>query len=190
MILAAASEYFSAMFTTDMVEKHKKEIKIDQVSGESLKKLVNFCYTGEIEINTRNVADLLAAASMLRFEKVEEECRVYLEKQLEAYPKCSLRIFLTAEMYSFKALEKKSLKFICNFFNEVSKTSDFNEISFKSLEMILDSDERFNVTEEENFEAAMKWVYYNRYEREKFIPNILKLIRLPQIDQTVEFFLR
>lgn len=188
MVLAAASEYFSTMFTTDMIEKHQKEIKIKQVTGESLKLLVSFCYTGEIEIKSENVVDLLAAASMFRFEKIEEECRKFLEKQLQANVKTSLRIFLIAEIYSFTALSKKSMKIVCNFFAEVSKTLDFNEIMFEFLKRILDSDERFNVTEEEIFEAAMKWVDYNRSKREKCIPNILKLIRLTQISSAVKFF--
>lgn len=169
-----------------MREKNQTEIKIKQVSGELLKALVNYCYTGKIEINSENILDLLASASMLRFERIEEKCKNFLEKQLVANPKTSLQIFLIADTYSFTDLVDKSVRILCKNFSFNSKLPYFNEISFEYFKRIIDSDEYFDVTEEEIFEAAMNWVDFNRNDRQKFIPNILKLIRLTQINPTVE----
>lgn len=187
MVLAAASEYFLKMFTIDMKEKNQNEVKIKLVTGDSLKLLVDFCYTGQIEINSKNIMDLLAATTMFRFEKIQEKCANFLRKQLFANSKTSLYILLIAEMYSFTELAQESLRILCKHFSIVSKLPYFNEIDFDCLKQILDNDEYFDVNERQIFEAAMEWVDYNRSERETLIPNILKLIRLTQISPTVEY---
>lgn len=168
-----------------MIEKHQNKIKIKQVTGKSLKLLVNYCYTGELRINSGNVVDLLAAASLMGFERIKQECEIFFKKELKSNSKSSFEIFSLAQMYSFTELAKKSFEIICGTFNELSKTSEFYEIHFEYLERILDSEEEFDGTEQDIFEAAMRWVDFNRSEREKFIPNILKLIRLTQIDPKV-----
>ena len=50
MILCAASDYFAAMFMTNLKESNEREIVFREMDGEILWKLVNFCYTGIVII--------------------------------------------------------------------------------------------------------------------------------------------
>lgn len=47
LILAAASDYFSAMFTSPLNEAHQEEIEILGVDPNALIALVSYCYSGE-----------------------------------------------------------------------------------------------------------------------------------------------
>lgn len=46
LVLSAVSDYFAAMFTSDVREAKQEEIKMEGVDPEALKSLVQFAYTG------------------------------------------------------------------------------------------------------------------------------------------------
>lgn len=47
LVLSAVSDYFAAMFTSDVREAKQEEIKMEGVDPEALISLVHFAYTGE-----------------------------------------------------------------------------------------------------------------------------------------------
>lgn len=51
VLLAAASDYFAAMFTGNMVEASMASIEIQGVEPAALQLLVNYCYSGEIQVS-------------------------------------------------------------------------------------------------------------------------------------------
>uniref|UniRef100_A0A8B9FI10 Kelch like family member 3 n=1 Tax=Amazona collaria TaxID=241587 RepID=A0A8B9FI10_9PSIT len=55
VVLAACSPYFCAMFTGDMSESKAKKIEIKDVDGQTLRKLIDYIYTAEIEVTEENV---------------------------------------------------------------------------------------------------------------------------------------
>lgn len=102
------------------------------------------------------------------------ECQNQLERQLESFHKSSIN--LIARRYSFCELAQKSLKKFCKHFDIFSKSSDFEEIDFDSIQRILDSEEWFNTTEEKISEAVMHWVNFGDHSTD-----------LTQIGKTVEY---
>lgn len=47
LVLSAVSDYFAAMFTSDVREAKQEEIKMEGVDPEALRSLVHFAYTGK-----------------------------------------------------------------------------------------------------------------------------------------------
>ena len=47
MVLSAASDYFAAMFTSDVREATEKEVTLKQIDPEALAALVDYAYTGK-----------------------------------------------------------------------------------------------------------------------------------------------
>ena len=47
LVLCAASDYFAAMFTSDVIEARAKEVPLKDVDGDSLALLVQYIYTGK-----------------------------------------------------------------------------------------------------------------------------------------------
>ncbi len=78
-LLAAVSPYFRALFYTDFKERDQKVVEIKGVTYESLKAIVQCCYSGELETNAESLPDILAAAHLLQVKEVRKCCDlVYL----------------------------------------------------------------------------------------------------------------
>lgn len=84
-VLAAASPYFRSMFTTSMCEQRQYEIDLTKslpsldppAADDSFRRVVDFMYCGDIEINVNNVVDVLRIADFLLFEDVKDYCRQF-----------------------------------------------------------------------------------------------------------------
>ena len=50
IVLSASSDYFAAMFTNDFGESFQNEIELQGVDPDALETLVNYCYTGKLEL--------------------------------------------------------------------------------------------------------------------------------------------
>lgn len=48
LVLAAASDYFAAMFTNDLREATQEEVVLKDVDPDALWDLVHYCYTGKL----------------------------------------------------------------------------------------------------------------------------------------------
>lgn len=81
-VLAASSAYFNAMFTGGLVEEQQELVEIHSISENILSILIDFIYTGNVNITQDNVQELFAAADMLELDEVVSSCISYLQEQL------------------------------------------------------------------------------------------------------------
>lgn len=63
-------------------ENRQEKITLHSITFDILKHLIDFIYTGQIEINQMNVQELLAAADMLQISEVVTGCCEYLCREL------------------------------------------------------------------------------------------------------------
>lgn len=119
-VLSAASEYFEAMFRPDfgLCENKQKSVIIHTIDAEILNNLLDFIYTGKIDISQSNVQELLAAADMLQLHEVVDGCCEFLRCELHVTN--ALGILRFAEAHNCKILAKAALDFIYSNFPGVS----------------------------------------------------------------------
>ena len=55
VVLASASSYFYAMFTGDLSESRQDTIILKEIDTLALEKLVEYCYTSEVQVTEDNV---------------------------------------------------------------------------------------------------------------------------------------
>ncbi|TFK16236.1 Kelch-like protein 2 [Platysternon megacephalum] len=60
VVLAACSPYFHAMFTGEMSESRAKRVRIKEVDGWTLRMLIDYVYTAEIQVTEENVQACIA----------------------------------------------------------------------------------------------------------------------------------
>ena len=66
VILSACSDYFCAMFTSDMEESHKSVVELHGLDSNTMEFILDFVYTESIQVSVENVQALLPAACLLQ----------------------------------------------------------------------------------------------------------------------------
>lgn len=175
IVLAGASPYFCAMFTGAMRESDQSEIKLHGLSSMALRKLIDFAYTGKIQISERNVCELLMSASMLQINHVVQVCCTFLEKQL--YPFNAIGIQNFAVTNNCVDLINSSQKFIDQNFNEVVKHDEFLNLNSNQLLNLIKREELNVRTEAEVYNAVIRWANYKRTSRMSILLEALSVVR-------------
>ncbi|XP_041980208.1 kelch-like protein 5 [Aricia agestis] len=177
VVLASCSEYFAAMFTGSLREAWSTEITLERIDPQALRSLINYCYTGSIELNSETAEILMTTANLLQLNSVTKACCDFFEKQLD--PCNCLGIAVFAEQQSCLSLHAKALEYSYQHYMQVVKHQEFLALESDQLASLLKSDE-LNVQSEENvFESLMTWVQHDNLNREKHLPTLLKLVKLP-----------
>ncbi|XP_076675062.1 actin-binding protein IPP isoform X1 [Andrena cerasifolii] len=175
-VLAAGSAYFNAMFTGGLVEEQQELIEIHSVSANILPLLVDFIYTGYVDITQDNVQELFAAADMLELDEVVSGCIVYLKQQL--HYSNALGIYRFAEAHNRLNLLETALRFIHVNFPQVSLEEEFLDLPKEHLVNFLSSDYIHIDTEFQVFQAAYNWITHDIPSRRCHVFEILGHIRL------------
>lgn len=69
IVLAAASPYFKAMFTSGLMESKMDKVNLQGVDPDSVSVLISFAYSGEILIKEMTVCQILPVATMFQARK-------------------------------------------------------------------------------------------------------------------------
>ncbi|CAG9803434.1 unnamed protein product [Chironomus riparius] len=181
VILAASSPYFYAMFNDDMLERNKDIVELHDIEAQSLKQLIDFAYTGEIDITEENVQVLLPASSLLQIQSVREACCKFLLRQL--HPSNCLGIRSFAGIHSCKELHTRSHRFALQNFQQVISTEEFLLLGFNEVQDLI-SNSQLNISSEERvFSAVLNWIKHDLAERKKNIAELISNVRLPLLNR-------
>ncbi|XP_041128484.1 kelch-like protein 1 isoform X2 [Polyodon spathula] len=176
LVLSAVSDYFAAMFTNDVCEAKQEEIKMEGIDPNALWDLVQFAYTGCLELKEETIENLLAAACLLQLSKVVDVCCRFLIKLL--HPSNCLGIHAFADAQGCTELMKVAHNYSTENIMEVIKNQEFLLLSADEILKLLSCDD-VNVPDEESiFHALLMWVKHD-VQRCKDLSMLLAYIRLP-----------
>ncbi|NWW17775.1 KLHL1 protein, partial [Falcunculus frontatus] len=177
LVLSSVSDYFAAMFTSDVCEAKQEEIKMEGIDPNALWDLVQFAYTGCLELKEDTIENLLAAACLLQLPQVVEVCCHFLMKLL--HPSNCLGIRAFADAQGCTELMKVAHDYTMENIMEVIRNQEFLLLPAEELHKLLASDD-VNVPDEETiFHALMMWVKYDMQRRCNDLSMLLAYIRLP-----------
>ncbi|XP_065389386.1 kelch-like protein 1 isoform X2 [Macaca fascicularis] len=177
LVLSSVSDYFAAMFTSDVCEAKQEEIKMEGIDPNALWDLVQFAYTGCLELKEDTIENLLAAACLLQLPQVVEVCCHFLMKLL--HPSNCLGIRAFADAQGCIELMKVAHSYTMENIMEVIRNQEFLLLPAEELHKLLASDD-VNVPDEETiFHALMMWVKYDMQSRCNDLSMLLAFIRLP-----------
>lgn len=182
MVMSASSKYFEALLGPNYKEGTESKVTLN-INGEMLKAIIDYCYTGRIDIVAENADDILDAASGLELIGLEEMVGKFWCDNLKI-ENC-IEELTKADKYFLTKLWQKALQFCARNFAKLP-VPDMLDIDESILRKLLACDE-IATTEEQIFECVVKWLQRNAVERAKFVPALLKLIRLKHITSQVIF---
>lgn len=172
------------MFTNDLKEKNEREIILHEINGAELKLLIDFCYTGIIEINELNVYGLLETATRIEFTRMETKCKEFLLRKMNVL-NC-LTIWISVEPFThLNDLVKLAMQYAKVNFVDVVETREFLLLDAERLSVLLKSDNLNVFSEEEVFNAVAKWLDYDEGNRKCHVSNLLSHVRFTHLKSKV-----
>ena len=175
-VLAAASDYFNAMFRCDLKETTSATVRMNMQS-EIMNAIVDYIYTGEIEMTADNVESLVKACDVLQLDTLKRACESFMLKQVE--PANCVGFHRFAALYRLDELQQNTRRMMRSEFRIVAFTDDFKELSYNEVIECIRDDE-VNVTSEDIvFDAIVGWVQHDLENRRSLLEAIMEHIRLP-----------
>uniref|UniRef100_A0A3P9I0W4 Kelch-like family member 22 n=2 Tax=Oryzias latipes TaxID=8090 RepID=A0A3P9I0W4_ORYLA len=153
ILLAAACDYFRGMFAGGLRETQQKEILIHGVSHMAMKKLLDYIYTAELELDLDCVQEVLIAATMVQLESVIGFCCDFLYSWLD--DSSILEVLQLADLFELQQLKDRVRSYILNNIQTLSRMDVYRKLPEEEIFRALSSDQLQVTSENEVYEAAL-----------------------------------
>ena len=153
-VLSAASPFFFKLLQSDMKENREGIVRFEEISGAVMEDVLEFIYTGSVEVTQENCKDLIAAANYLLIPGLKKLSGQFVEQQITK-SNC-ISTFYFAEMYQCDELITNTRKFIHANFASVAEMDEFLNLEVKEVERWISSDEISVAVEADVFKIVLK----------------------------------
>jgi len=190
-VLAAASPYFRTMFTASMKEQDSAEVDLSQSvlvdADDSFKRVLDFMYCGDIEINVDNVEDVLRIADFLLFDDVKDYCRQFFLAHGNLTLSNCLWVSVLAEHHSLNDVADVARAMVCCRFHDyfVICADELIDLPAPVLAgLFADADVMRFVAAEHLISALLRWVQHDLLSRQVQLPWLLEIVAGRQSNMT------
>ncbi|KAJ5078351.1 pep-cterm sorting domain-containing protein [Anaeramoeba ignava] len=153
-ILSTRSQYFKSLFNSKMKEYQENKLILKDFSNSILSSILNYLYSGKIEINSENAVEILMFSSKYLIDELIEVSSNFIKQNLQI--ETIIDILKLSELMDLNELSESSYQFISEKFDKFIKTPFFLELEENHLNTILLNDELL-VNEFEIFQSLIKW---------------------------------
>ncbi|CAN9509128.1 unnamed protein product [Ophioblennius macclurei] len=187
-VLAAASQYFALVLGGRFSESRTGRVELKEWSSPSgpeadtVERVIQFMYTGEVRVSAGNVHDVLELADRFLLEQLKSFCGHFLMKKL-SLSNC-VAVHSLAHVYTLDQLAQRAAKMIRRNFHKVIRNEEFCSLPFHLVRDWLHDPEITVNSEQELFEAIVRWIRHDSDQREKHFEELFGLLRLLQIAPT------
>ena len=176
IVLCAASPFFYSALINDMRESKEGLIRLEDTSKVAIEDLLDYLYTGHLDVTQDNAFDLFKIADFLVIPSLKEISSRFIIQTLSS-SNC-LMVYYLAVNYRCIGLQEKARDFIYANFTSVVEHQDFLNLTVSEVEEWISSDEIRVRGEEDVFQAIVKWAEQNGDgELEKFF-ELFRHVRL------------
>lgn len=177
LVIAAASDVFKALRKIE-----NAQFIITQCDGPTLKAVIDYCYTGNINLTEANISAIWTTSNTMKIDQLREKCANFSSENFTA-ENCVERL-LRGVQFNLPSKELQNLlNFMRSCFDAIPITQAV-KIGAKHFHSLL-SDGRLTASEECVFEVMVKWVEHNESVRAKLVPTLIKFIRLNNMSTQV-----
>ncbi|XP_050435386.1 BTB/POZ domain-containing protein 9-like [Adelges cooleyi] len=163
-VLASRSVYFRALLCGGHKEAGQKEVPIKERSATSVKVLLQYIYTGRINLSTlesKVVVDLLILSNVFGFTNLQFSLCEYLWSKIDVSNVSTL--FAVALYYQIKEFEVKLFNFINIHALDVLESKDSLSLTPKALLLILKHNTAYT-NELDIFRVVCQWIKKKKNE--------------------------
>ncbi len=182
ILLAGASEYFRTKFTSETNTLENQLLEIEDLSCQTLKLIVSYLYTGNINVTVDNAKDILPACKTLKLQSLYDTCEKHFIDILD--PQNCIGLHKVAELHDIPTLKEKAKQVMLNKFSDVLTSQYFREMEEEDIVEYI-QDENLQVSDENVvFDAVVAWVKYDADSRQGRFLELMKHVRLQYCTQS------
>ena len=183
-VLSAVSPFFAKLFQSEMKEKKEGIIRFEEISASILEGVLEFIYTGHVEIHDKQSAkDLIIVADFLLLVCLKTFAGRFLVQGL-SNSDC-ISTFYFAEKYQCEELVAKTRKFVHENFASVAELDEFLELEAEEVGRWISSDEICVEAEEDVLKIIQKWIEQNESDRKAKFEELFRHVRLVLVSRDV-----
>ena len=179
MVLSCFSRVFERMFKVEMKERYEQTVEVKQVDEKSMKIVIDYIYTGHIDIDNENVMDLLAAADYLELEEVKKFCFEFLISILSL--DTWYAIFTASQLYENESFKRHFRQYLSKNVDEICQTEIFKSLSKGVLTSFIQNLNRNRVEEASVYQAILIWTKFDEVERKMEFPDLIQCIQFHKL---------
>ncbi|XP_077291905.1 kelch-like protein 26 isoform X2 [Arctopsyche grandis] len=184
VVLSALSEYLYLKLVDNVRTSSIKEIPINNLDNDATQRVIDYCYTGEIEFSYDTVLKVLRVAGEFQLDPVVKACCDYMSGIIDT--KNCLGFHETVNLYGCTSLGDKVNNFILINYKKISQSEEFLKISAERLQRLLQMNLSVS-SEDEIFNSVKAWVSHDMPNRKTHLISLLRLIKLPSLPDDVIF---
>ena len=175
-LLVAASEYFYSklLAASDAVDHNLLEI--ENISFQTLKLVVNYMYTGHINITVENSGDVLPACTILKLSSAYDTCETFLLEN--THPMNCIGLYRLATEHDAQRLREKAREVMLNNLCKVVSGPEFQDMSADEVEEYIQNENLRIPNEDPVYEAVISWIRYKPEERTSYFSQLIRSVRL------------
>ncbi len=175
-LLAAASDYFYNRLTVETETDNHNLLEIEGIGFNTLKMIVSYLYTGNINITAENAKDVIPACKILKLTSACDICEMFAVEKIN--PGNCIGLYKMATAHDFQHLSAKALHVMENNFNDVVSGSEFLTMSETDLTTYIQNENLKISNEDPVFEAVKSWVRLKPQERGSRFIGLITHVRL------------
>lgn len=158
------------------------QFTVQNVGGSTLKIIIDYCYSGQINLTEDIIGAVMTVASQLQIVDLCQKCAAFSQTNLNT-ENCVEKMLRAVHFDSQAGLSGKLFDFMRERF-EAIPVAQMVRMDVKSFQALL-SDEKLAASEAYVLDVMEKWVEHNEADRAKHVPALIKCIRLQYVPSQV-----
>lgn len=182
-ILSASCPFFHQLFSQRDSKKKKSQncVALPEISLNITEEILQYLYTGFVELTITNVRGLIKVASSLELARLKDLGCEFLLNELNL-ENC-VNTFHLADKNKCPSLRRASKEFINKNFRYVSKKDAFLILSSVQVEEFISDDNIVIDREEDVYEATLNWVKHDIKSRSIHFSRLFQHVRLTSLSK-------
>ena len=161
-ILVIKSDYFRALFVGPLAETDKSEVDLSAITDNirALNSVVDWMYSGEIEIDETNLETLMKLSAYLLISKLQRNCEEFIVKSLHI--NSCIKFYFVCMKNGFSDLEDKIFRIVKSRFSDcLISTKELVKLEYSAIKSLFDKGAFEYCTIEQVLNFLLLWIDNN-----------------------------
>ena len=176
VILAGNSPVLHAMVRSGMTEASSNQADINTIPPAVMELALDYMYKGEVVIPHEHLQQTIEAADYLQLLELKEICLGDVAPALK--PSNIVSWSKLADRLNIEELKSKCVEIMSSSLAEVSRFTEFQELSFAEVNSFMSSAQETDVDPDDLLDASMQWISSKPSQRMDCMEELLEKIQL------------